>query len=227
LAVFFSAPAPGTRAVVAVVASEGLADLFRGEGARVITCGPDGVSEDAVLDEIVASAAVEVAVLPNDAALSAVAARAATRARELGREVGVVPTRSPVQGLAAIAVADPARRFGDDVIAMAEAAAATRWAEVTVAEQEALTSAGRCQAGDVLGSAEGDVVVIGDDLAAVSGDLLDRLLSAGGEMATLVVGADAALGDAVCRHLAGRHPTIEVTRYGGGPDGILLQVGVE
>ncbi len=48
-----------------------------------------------------------------------------------------------------------------------------------------------------------------------------------GEMATLVIGPDGALGDAVCSHLGTRHPTIEVTRYDGGPDGILLQVGVE
>jgi dihydroxyacetone kinase-like predicted kinase len=141
--------------------------------------------------------------------------------------MGVVPTRSPVQGLAAIAVADPARRFGDDVIAMAEAAAATRWAEVTVARQQALTSAGRCEPGDVLGSAEGDVVVIGAELAAVACDLLDRLLSAGGEMATLVVGPDPAVGDAVCRHLATVHPTIDVVRYDGGPEEVPLQVGVE
>ena len=222
-----SAPVAGARAVVGVVASDGLAELFRGEGVRVVTCGPDGVSEDDILDEIIASAALEVAVLPNDAALAGIAARAAARARELGREVGVVPTRSPVQGLAAIAVADRTRRFGDDVIAMAEAAAATRWAEVTVADQEALTMAGPCRPGDVLGSAEGDVLVIGNDLAAVSCDLLDRLLSAGGEMATLVIGPDDALGDAVCTHLGRQHPTIEVTRYSGGPDGILLQVGVE
>jgi DAK2 domain fusion protein YloV len=222
-----SAPVPGARAVIAVAAGEGLADLFRDEGARVVRCGPDGVTEDEILDEVIASAAFEVVVLPNDAALSAIAARAAARARELGRDVGVVPTRSPVQGLAAIAVADRARRFGDDVIAMAEAAAATRWAEVTLAEQEALTFAGRCQPGDVLGSAEGDVLVIGNDLAAVSCDLLDRLLSAGGEMATLVVGPDEALGDEVCRHLSRQHPTIEVVRYDGGPDGVLLQVGVE
>jgi dihydroxyacetone kinase-like predicted kinase len=222
-----SAPVPGSRAVIAVAGSEGLADLFRGEGARVVLCGPGGVTEDEIFDEVIASAAVEVAVLPNDAGLSAIAARAASRAREFGREVGVVPTRSPVQGLAAIAVADRARRFADDVIAMAEAAAATRWAEVTIAEQEALTSAGTCRPGDVLGSAEGDVLVIGSDLAAVSRDILDRLLSAGGEMATLVVGPDGGLGDAVCSHLATQHPTIEVTRYDGGPEGILLQVGVE
>ena len=42
----------------------------------------------------------------------------------------VVPIRSPVQALAALAVRDPARRFDDDVIAMAEAAGACRYAEV-------------------------------------------------------------------------------------------------
>ena len=77
--------------------------IVRGEGVRVVTCGPDGVQEDDVLDAVLASTASEVVVLPNDAALLPVAARAATRAREAGREIGVVPTRSPVQGLAAIA----------------------------------------------------------------------------------------------------------------------------
>jgi DAK2 domain fusion protein YloV len=220
-------PVEGTRAVVAVVGSDGLAELFTGEGVHVVSCGPDGVTEDDILDEIVASAASEIVVLPNDAGLNPIASRAAARAREAGRDAGVVPTRSPVQGLAAIAVADPGRRFGDDIIAMAEAAAATRWAEVTVAEHEALTSAGRCEPGDVLGSAEGDVVVIGADLAAVTCELLDRLLSAGGEMATLVVGPDGSLGDTACDHLATTHPTIEVIRYDGGPSGIPLQVGVE
>jgi hypothetical protein len=156
-----------------------------------------------------------------------VAARAAERAREAGRDVAVVPTRAPVQGLAALAVAEPSRRFGDDVITMAEAAAATRWAEVTVADQEALTSAGRCAPGDVLGSAEGDVLLIGGEPAAVACELLDRMLSAGGELVTLVVGPDAALADAVSAHLAGAHPTVEVARYEGAPEGVPLQVGVE
>ena len=225
--VLVPAPEPGTRAIVAVVPSDRLAQLFTGEGVRVITCGPDGVTEDDILTEILASGAYESVVRPNDAELLPVAARAAARAREEGREVGVVPTRSPVQGLAAIAVADPADRFGDDVIAMAEAAAATRWAEVTVAEQEALTLAGRCRPGDALGCAEGDVVVVGEELAAVCCDLLDRLLSAGGELATLIVGDDPALGDAVCAHLASSHPTVEVMRYSGAPSGIPLQIGVE
>src|SRR3712207_6324234 len=88
-----SSPVPGTRAVVAVVSSDGLAALFSGEGVRVVACGPDGVQEDDVLQEVLASTAHEVVVLPNDAALLPVAGRAATRARETGRDVGVVPTR--------------------------------------------------------------------------------------------------------------------------------------
>ncbi len=221
------APVPDARAVVAIVPDGRLAELFADEGATVVPCGPDGVTEDDVLAAVLGSGAAGVVVLPNDATLTALASRAAERAREEGRDVAVVPTRSPVQGLAALAVADPARRFGDDVITMAEAAAATRWAEVTVAEHEALTSAGRCAPGDVLGSAEGDVLLIGAEPAAVACELLDRMLSAGGELVTLVAGADGALADAVCAHLAGAHPTVEVTRYDGAPEGIGLQVGVE
>src|SRR5919199_1416755 len=203
------APVPDARAVVAIVPDGGLTRLFGDEGATVVPSGPDGVREDDVLAAVLASGAAGVVVLPNDPALTALASRAAERAREEGRDVVVVPTRSPVQGLAALAVADPTRRFSDDVITMAEAAAATRWAELTVAEQEALTSAGRCAPGDVLGSAEGDVLLIG------------------AEPVTLVVGPDADLADAVCTHLAGVHPTVEVTRYDGAPEGVPLQVGVE
>jgi dihydroxyacetone kinase-like predicted kinase len=194
---------------------------------HVVRCGPDGVTDDDVLAAVLGSGAAEVVVLPNGPHSAAAAARAAARARDAGRDVAVVPTRSPVQGLAALAVADPARRFGDEVIAMAEAAAATRWAELVVADQEALTSAGRCRPGDVLGIADGDVVVLGPDAAAVGCELLDRLLSAGGELATLVVGEDPAVGDAVCAHLASRHPTVDVARYEGGPGAGTLLVGVE
>ena len=228
------AAVPGRRAVVALVPSEGLAGLFGDEGVRVIVA--DGAAdstadevalEQQVLDEILASTAQDVVVLPNDPAHGPLASRAADRARAAGRDVAVVTTRSTVQGLAAVAVADPTRRFGEDLIAMAEAAGATRWAEVTVAEQEGLTSAGPCRPGDALGSAEGDVVVVGPDLPTVACDLLDRLLGAGGELATLVVGTDEALGDAVCAHLAAVHPTVEVARYAGGAPAVPLLVGVE
>ena len=98
--------------------------------------------------------------------------------------MAVVPTRSPVQGLAAIAVHDAGRRFDDDVVAMAEAAAATRFAEITVARTEALTAVGICQPGDVLGLIDGEVVHIGRGMLAVAFGLVDRLLAVGAELMT-------------------------------------------
>ncbi|WP_308123450.1 DAK2 domain-containing protein [Modestobacter marinus] len=222
-----AAATPGVRAVVALACSAGLGQLFAGEGVTVVATPVGAITEDAVLAALLSTGAEQVVLLPNHSGVLTVTARAAERAREEGRDVVVVPTRAAVQGLAALAVADPSRRFGDDVVAMAEAAAATRWGEVTVAEHEALTSAGRCRPGDVLGAADGDVVVIGADLLSVGTDLLDRLLSAGGELTTVVVGEDRGLGDAVCAHLATAHPTVEVTRYAGGAGAVPLLVGVE
>ena len=88
-------------------------------------------------------------------------------------------------------------------------------------------AAGRQQPVEQVAGDGGEVLIVGKDLAAVACELLDRLLSGGGELATLVVGPDEALGDAVSAHMSAGHPPIEVIRYGGGPAGIPLQAGVE
>ena len=76
----------------------------------------------------------------------------------------LIPTRAAVQGIAALAVHEPDRRFDEDVVAMTSAAGATRYAELAVAERQSWTTAGVCQAGDILGLIDGDVAVIGADL---------------------------------------------------------------
>ena len=80
--------------------------------------------------------------------------------------MAVIPTRAPVQGLSALAVHDIARRFDDDVVSMTSAAASTRHGAVTVAVKEAMTSAGICRPGDVLGLIDGDIAVIGRDMTS-------------------------------------------------------------
>lgn len=217
-------------AVLAVAPGEGLAALFGAEGVVVVGSGPDRIpTVDEVVEAIVDTGAASAIVLPDHGAATAVVDRAARTARVRGMRVAVVPTRSPVQGLAAVAVHDTTRRFDDDVIAMAEAAAATRWAEVTVAEREALTMAGRCRAGDVLGHAEGDVVLIGRSVRAAAVELADRLLLAGGELVTVIVGAgaDTELGRHLERHVTSRYPGVEVRVYDGGQPHHPVILGVE
>ncbi len=218
------------RGVVAVAGGPGLRDLFASEGAIVVDGGPtNNPSTAEVLDAIRATRAGRVVLLPNDSNVHAVAAAAAEEARAAGIRVGVVPTRSPVQALAAIAVRDPTRRFHDEVIAMAEAAGACRYAEVTIATRDALTVAGRCEAGDVLALVEGEVNVIGKEMRKTCVILLDRMLAGGGEMVTLIIGADAPpdLSELLTHHIAEQWPFVEVQAYQGGQPHYPLLVGVE
>lgn len=218
------------RGLVVVARGRGLAKIFEEEGAVVVS--GDSTTSPSTRDVLVAiqsTAAGQVVVLPNDPDVLAVAQAAAEQARQAGIGVGVVPTKSPVQAMAAIAVRDPSRYFHDEVIAMAEAAGACRYAEVTVATRAALTVAGRCEQGDILGLVEGDVNVIGQDLHETCAKLLDRMLGGGGELVTLVLGATApeGLGEAITSHLAHTWPFAEVRVYHGGQPHHPLLVGVE
>ena len=154
----------------------------------------------------------EVAVLPNDDARRGHVEAAVARAREAGRSVAVVPTRSVVQGLAALAVHDPGRPFGDDLVSMASAAAATRTLEVLEADA------------GVRGLVDGAETVT----FAVAAELLDRVLLAGGDLVTVVTGATAGdLGDRLRDYLAATRPGVEVQLHHGGQPSPLLVAGVE
>lgn len=218
-------------ALVAVAPGEGLVDLFRSEGVLVVDGGPTANPSTAeVLDGIVGARAAQVILLPNAPAVGGVAELAAQQAREQGVVVAVVPTKSPVQGLAAVAVHDEQRRFEDNVIAVAEAAAATRFAEVTIAVRDSLTYAGRCSAGDVLGLIDGEVVEIGNDVVGMGISLVNRLVAAGGELVTVLSGADsgaAAAAEAVVEHVRAKLPFVEVSSYVGGQPHYPLLIGVE
>src|SRR4029453_999442 len=65
-------------------------------------------------------------------------------------------------------------------MAVAEAAGAGRYGEVCTAQREALTVAGRCRPGDLLGLLDGEVHVIGSDLEEVCRRLIGRMLGGGG-----------------------------------------------
>ncbi|MFI5491012.1 DAK2 domain-containing protein [Actinoplanes sp. NPDC051859] len=220
----------GERGAVVVAAGEGLTSLFADEGTIVVGRNP---SIKEMLAAVAQTGARRVVLLPNDSNTHAVAVSAAQEAAAAGVRVSVVPTRSPVQALAALAVRDSQRRFDDDVIAMAEAAGACRYGEVTTAAREALTVAGRCHPGDLLGLVDGEVHVIsgGADggLAEVCRQLLDRMLGGGGELVTLVLGADApdGLEDALRAHVTQAWPFVEVQCYAGGQPRYHLLAGVE
>jgi dihydroxyacetone kinase-like predicted kinase len=207
-----------------------MAKLFGDEGVHVVEASSlDKPSTAGIRDAMLTTAAAKVILLPNTGQLTGAVAAAVAEVRAAGVEVAVVPTYCPVQGLAAVAVHDPDRQFHDDVIAMTEAAAGTRWAEITVAEHEALTSVGRCQPGDVLGLIVGEVVEIGSSIESVARAVINRLLAGGGELLTIITGLQAQADhiDALHDHVRASQPLVEIAIFDGGQPRCPLLIGVE
>lgn len=71
--------------------------------------------------------------------------------------------------------------------------------------------------------------LIGSDLVDTCAAVVDRMLGGGGELVTLLTGADAPAGlaEAVREHVARRWPFVEVQAYPGGQPHYPLLVGVE
>jgi len=222
-------PATGV-AVVACAAGPGLAAIFEDSGATVVSSGPGRRASAGQLLEAAREAhALTVILLPNDKDTLLAAEAAADAAEQEGIDLHVVRSRTAVQGIAALAVFDPSVSAARNLAAMSSSAAATRNGAVTVASREALTSAGPCQRGDVLGVVGGDIVTVGGDLLAVAEDVMGRLLSSGGELVTVVAGEDAprGLADEVARWLRREHRDVEVTLIDGGQPHYPLLLGVE
>ena len=218
------------RRIVAVSAGPGLARLFGDAGAIVVEAEPGHrPSTGMILEAVVTSGAAEVVILPNDPD-SVRAAQIAARTAEEDHDVrvAVIPTEAQVQGLAALAVHEPARGFDADVLEMTATARHTRHGAVTIAAKRAITMAGPCEPGDVLGVIEGDFALVGHDLSDVAVQILERLLGSGGELVTLVSGEGANGLAAHCEeYVADRHAHVDVVRYDGGQHRYPLLMSVE
>ncbi|GAA1822587.1 DAK2 domain-containing protein [Microlunatus capsulatus] len=221
-----------SRTVVSVVAGPGLARAVTAAGGVALDRhGPHPLAEE--LSATLRRAGGDVVVLPNDMETLEAATHLVGRLRaERGgrsRHLVVIPTVAQVQGLAALAVHDPDTDLDSVVAAMGAAAGHARHGAVTVAEGAAMTMAGRCEVGDVLGVVDGDFVEIGDDVTAVATRVAARLLAPGGELLTVVLGAEAPAGlaealTAWARRLPG---AVEVQVLDGGQPRYPVLLGAE
>src|SRR3712207_7026528 len=92
----------------------------------------------------------------------------------------VLPTLTPVQGLAALAVHDPEADFDAAVATMSAAAGHVRHAAVRLADDGT----------GVLGLVAGEVLERGESADVVTQRVVGRLLAGGGDLLTLVLGAE-------------------------------------
>jgi uncharacterized protein len=217
------ASAARKRTVVAVVSGPGLARAVRDTGAVPVGSGHRPALAE--LEDVLSGLEGDVLVLPNDPETQAAATlllqtlRSEHRPGQPARRLVVLPTHAQVQGLAALAVHEPEADFDAVVAAMSVAAGHARHGEVRRADEGT----------SVHGLLEGAVVEVGTAVADVAGRLADRLLRAGGELLTVVVGeeAPAGLAEELGSQVRRRHPAVEVQVLDGGQPDALVLLGAE
>ena len=156
----------------------GSAGCSRRAGATVVPGGPGHRASTA---ELLDGAAAGRRARPDRAAQRRRQPRGRRGRGRPGPRRGAAGRRDPDQGQRPGARgargARPERRFEDDVVHMTAAAGHCRHGEVTVAAREAVTMAGICHEGDVLGLARRRLRrCIGADLDAVACAVVDRML---------------------------------------------------
>ncbi len=217
-----AAPAASSSAavgVVAVVAGDGLAAIFREFGVVAIVEGGQTANPSTaeLLDAIGTVPAREIIVLPNNRNVILVAQQVAALA---DRPVVVVPTRNAAEGFAALLVMDPGMGADANVGPMTKAVESIQTLVVTEAVRDATIDGRKVKRGNtiVLDPAEGLVATGANRDKAVLSAV--AALKPGFELLSLFYGdgADLAEAEALARRIGELLAGVEVeVRHGGQP----------
>ena len=212
--------------VVAVVAGEGNARLFRSLGATQIVEGGQSMNPSTaeILGAVDAAAAPEVVVLPNNPNVILSAEQAAEHA---AKTVRVVRTRSIPAGIAALVAFDGARGAEENASAMDDAAASVVTGAVTTASSDVELNGLAVRKGAYLGLSEGEPVSGGDDFEEVAEAVVEGLLAESRGLLTILTGEGAPALTGLLDRLAEQHPEVEVDVQDGGQPHYHLLLSAE
>ena len=220
--------APVATSVVAVAVGDGIGRLLRSVGVQAVVAGGQSMNPSTaqILDAVDAAPADAVVVLPNNKNIVAVAGQVDELTNRL---VGVVPTHSVVEALAALVVYDPDADLEPNLKAMSDAASRVRAGEVTQAVRDSAAERGTINRGDWLGITDAGIVAVAGSALDAAIALLDELLDDDSELVTVLVGADARPGDTdwLRDHLGLTHPHVEVEVHAGDQPLYPYLLGVE
>jgi DAK2 domain fusion protein YloV len=215
-------------ALVAVVEGDGVRTLYRDGGATVIVAGGPArnPSTSELLDAVEHTQSSHVVILPNDRTIIP----AAEQVQSLTSvEVAVVPTRTALEGLAALSGFDPDRDLESNVDALSHRAAAVRSGGVTRAVRDAMSAHGAIHSGDWLALMPDGLVALAATPLAAGVELLEALLVPGARAVTVLMGrgADGEVADGLVRAATRRRPALEVRAVEGGQPLYPYLIGVE
>jgi DAK2 domain fusion protein YloV len=204
-------------AVVAVVSGAGFEKVFSGLGVSAIV--PGGQTMNPSTEELLAAvdsvSAKQVILLPNN---SNVILSARQVPNLTGKQIGIIPTDTMPQGIAALLGFNFEADFEANCQAMTEAAKNIQTAEITTAVRSAHIGGVRVREGDYIGLVNGNLTFAGRDMARVISETLERMDIDRYEIVTLYFGEDVTREQAeeTVRHIKEQHSHLEIEVVDGG-----------
>ena len=221
------APA-GEAAIIAVVAGDGLSDVFTSLGATAIVPGGQTMNPSTkdLLRAVEAVLSDKVIILPNNKNIVATANQVQSVTE---KTIEVVPTKTVPQGVAALLAFDYEANFQTNVQIMNKAVGAVKTVEITRAVRSTKIGELKIKKKQPIGFLDGALVAVGDSTVDILDKMLTNLDLGKVEVITVYYGADTELGEAerVSSRIRERYPKLQIEVVRGGQPHYNYIVSIE
>lgn len=202
---------------VSVAVGEGIAAIFKNLGVDVVLSGGQTMnpSTEDIVGAIEDVNAETVFVLPNNSNIIL----AAQQARDLTeRRVIVLPSKTVQQGMSAMLAFQANAAAERNAELMQKAVDGVHSGQITYAVRDTVIDGIEIRQGDYLGIHNNKIVASAPELLTVCGKLLDSMMAEGGEIVTVLTGAESSEADtdAIAEHIEQTYPEAEMEILAGG-----------
>ena len=208
--------APKDFALIAVVAGDGLADIFKSQGVDYVISGGQTMnpSTEDIVKAIEQVNAKNVIILPNNKNIF-MAAQSAAEVVDVN--AAVVETRTVPQGFTSLLAFDPSQSIEANVEAMTASLSDVTSGSVTLAVRDTTIDGLEIHENDILGMVDGKILVSTPDMDQALLDTFDKMIDEDSEIVMIYVGEEGnqEQAQALAEKLEEAHEGIEVEIFQG------------
>lgn len=202
--------------LIAVVAGDGLAEIFKSQGVDYIISGGQTMnpSTEDIVKAIESVNAKNVIILPNNKNIF-MAAQSAAEVVDL--PAAVIETKTIPQGLTSLLAFNENASLEDNAAAMSDSLSEVVSGSITRSVRDTTIDGLAIQENDVLGMVDGKILVANQDMATALRQTFEKMVDEDSEIATIYVGEEGsqALAEELVDYLEEKYEDLEVEVHQG------------
>ncbi|WP_420780610.1 DAK2 domain-containing protein [Streptococcus canis] len=202
--------------LIAVVAGDGLSEIFKAQGVDYVISGGQTMnpSTEDIVKAIEAVNAKQVIILPNNKNIF-MAAQSAAEVVDI--PAAVVETRTVPQGFTSLLAFDPSKSLEENVADMSANLSDVVSGSVTLAVRDTTIDGLEIHENDFLGMVDGKIIISNPDMEATLKAAFAKMIDEDSEIVTIFVGeeGDQALAEELAEYLEDTYEDVEVEIHQG------------